>query len=287
MKKSVKKIITVVSLLMMLTTLACFTVSADTYYVYNDFKFKYLDDGSAMIAEYRGNSNTLVIPDTLLDHKVSSVEPNAFYQNTQIEYIEFGKNFNAISAMSFAESAVKEVNLPDTMTTLVWGAFSECSELTSVTIADSALTTIPRTCFYNCPKLTNVNLGNNITTIVDYAFSDCSSLTSVKIPKATTSIAANAFRNCSNLTLYVYKDSYAQQYAVENSINYEVIPEYEIGDVDLSGVLDIRDATLIQSYTADIKPLSDYQLTLADVNGDGTVNVSDATQIQRILAEIV
>ena len=73
MKKSVKKIITVVSLLMMLTTLACFTVSADTYYVYNDFKFKYLDDGSAMIAEYRGNSNTLVIPDTLLDHKVSSV----------------------------------------------------------------------------------------------------------------------------------------------------------------------------------------------------------------------
>lgn len=278
-----KYLFTFISLLIAFSAFSCITAGAETYYSIDDFKFKYLSDGTAMIAAYTGDSNTLVIPDTLLDHKVSSVEPNAFYKNTQIEYIDFGKNFNTISAMSFAESAVKEVNLPDTMTTLVWGAFSECSELTSVTIADSALTTIPRTCFYNCPKLTNVNLGNNITTIVDYAFSDCSSLTSVKIPKATTSIAANAFRNCSNLTLYVYKDSYAQQYAVENSINYEVIPEYEIGDVDMNGIVNIRDATLIQSYAASIKELSDYQLSIADVNGDGTVNVSDATQIQRIL----
>ena len=107
------------------------------------------------------------------------------------------------------------------------------------------------------------------------------------IPKATTSIASNAFRNCPNLTLYVYKDSYAQQYAEEKSIKYEIIPEYEIGDVDMSGIVDIRDATLIQSYSADIKELSDYQLSIADVNADGAVNVTDATQIQRILAEFV
>lgn len=283
MSKVKKYLFTFISLLIAFSAFSCITAGAETYYSIDDFKFKYLSDGTAMIAAYTGDSNTLVIPDTLLDHKVSSVEPNAFYKNTQIEYVEFGKNFNTISAMSFAESAVKEVNLPDTMTTLVWGAFSECSELTSVTIADSALTTIPRTCFYNCPKLTNVNLGNNITTIVDYAFSDCSSLTSVKIPKATTSIAANAFRNCPNLTLYVYKDSYAHQFAVENGINFEIIPEYEIGDVDMNGIVNIRDATLIQSYAASIKSLSDYQLSIADVNGDGVVNVTDATQIQRIL----
>ena len=110
---------------------------------------------------------------------------------------------------------------------------------------------------------------------------------SITIPKATTSIAENAFRNCNNLIIYGYKDSYAQQYASENNISFVAMDAYDLGDVDLSGVLDIRDATLIQSYAASIKELSDYQLSLADVNGDGTVNVSDATQIQRILAEIV
>ena len=65
-----------------------------------------------------------------------------------------------------------------------------------------------------------------------------------------------------------------------------LIPEYEIGDVDLNGIVNVNDATLIQYYAVSIKELSDYQLSLADVNGDGVVNVLDATQIQRILVDL-
>lgn len=286
MNKLKKTFVSFVSLLMIFSICTCITVSADTYYEINDFKFKYLDDGTAMIAEYQGASNVLTIPDTLLGHNVSSVEPNAFLRNKQIEYVEFGKNFTTISALSFAGSALKEVTLPSSMKLLVWGAFQECSNLTTVTVLDSDLTTIPETCFYSCTSLTEVDLGDNITTIEKLAFSDCISLKSVTIPKATTSIAPNAFRNCSNLTIKGYKDSFAEEFALEAGINFEAIPEYEIGDVDLSGIVDIRDATLIQSYCADIKELSDYQLSLADVNEDGAVNVTDATQIQRILADL-
>ena len=283
MNKLKKIFVSFVSLLIIFSICTCITVSADTYYEINNFKFKYLDDGTAMIAEYNGNSNVLIIPDTLLGHDVSSVEPNAFMLNKQIEYVEFGKNFTTISAMSFAGSALKEVILPSSMKLLVWGAFQECPDLKTVTVLDSDLIKIPETCFYNCKSLTEVNLGNNISTIEKLAFSDCTSLKSITIPRATTSIAPNAFRNCSNLTIKGYKDSFAEEFALEAGINFEIIPEYEIGDVDLNGIVNVNDATLIQYYAVSIKELPDYQLSLADVNGDGVVNVLDATQIQRIL----
>ncbi len=285
MKKVKKHILSFVSLLIAFTIFNCMTVSADTYYTDGDYKYMYLTEDTVMLSDYFGDSNVLTIPDTFIGRKVVSVQQNAFYQNTNIEYISFGKYFTTVSAMAFSGSGLKEVSLPATMEKLVWSAFSDCAELKTVTIADSALTTIPRTCFYNCPKLANVQIGNNITTIEQYAFSDCTSLTSMVIPKATTSIASNAFRNCSNLTIYGYKNSYAQQYATENSIPFVIIPEYELGDVDLSGRVDIKDATLIQRYVASLAKLTDEQEAVADVNQDGVVNVADATFIQRALVE--
>ena len=43
------------------------------------------------------------------------------------------------------------------------------------------------------------------------------------IPNSVTSIEDDVFENCNNLTIYGYADSYAQQYAAENNIPFEVI----------------------------------------------------------------
>lgn len=53
------------------------------------------------------------------------------------------------------------------------------------------------------------------------------------------------------------------------------------GDVNLDGVEDINDVTLIQQHIAkfDVK-FTDKQKAIADVNGDGVVNINDATAIQ-------
>ena len=60
---------------------------------------------------------------------------------------------------------------------------------------------------------------------------------------------------------------------------------YIYGDVNLSGKVDITDATLIQRYLADLATLTDLQKTLAHVGTNGTdVNITDATHIQRYLA---
>ena len=59
----------------------------------------------------------------------------------------------------------------------------------------------------------------------------------------------------------------------------------QIGDVNLDGVISIRDVTAIQRHIADLETLSDLQLVAADTNGDGKVTIDDATYLQMYLAE--
>ena len=70
----------------------------------------------------------------------------------------------------------------------------------------------------------------------------------------------------------------------ETGINGEIYGL--IGDSDMSGAVNVRDATLIQKFAASIVTLDDVQKILADVNFDGNVNVKDATPIQKWVAGI-
>lgn len=60
-----------------------------------------------------------------------------------------------------------------------------------------------------------------------------------------------------------------------------VSQDYEIGDVNLDGYVNINDATIIQKYSIELCELNETQIKLADINSDSVVNVSDATCIQK------
>lgn len=216
---------------------------------------------------------------------LNSIGDYAFVGCTSLSEIDLNSNISSLSVSMFDESGITTFKIPYNVKEIKKNAFRNCNSLTSIRIPDY-VTTINDNVFRNCKNLESVEIGSGISTIPATLFMNCEKLNAVLIPESVTSIDVTAFTNCPNVTIYCYKDSYAQQFAEENGINYELIKEYEIGDVDLSGVVDIRDATLIQSYSADLKSLSDYQFSLADLNGDGKVNVTDATQIQRILAEL-
>ena len=92
-----------------------------------------------------------------------------------------------------------DVTIPDSVTTIVDGAFSECDSLASVTIPAS-VTSIGDGAFSGCDSLASVTIPNSVTSMGDYAFSRCYGLTSVTIGNSVTSIGEEAFDSCYNLT---------------------------------------------------------------------------------------
>lgn len=107
---------------------------------------------------------------------------------------------------------VTSITIPDSVTTIKMNAFHGCTGLTSLTIPGS-VTEIGAYAFYGCTGLTSVTIGNGVTTIPMQAFYDCSSLTEVTIPASVTSIRSDAFRN-TDLTDVYYGGSEAQWKAV-------------------------------------------------------------------------
>ena len=148
--------------------------------------------------------------------------------------ISFGDNpLNyAHHIYSDENTEIKDLVIPNSVTSIGSGAFQNCSGLTSVTIPNS-VTSIGRNPFNGCSGLTSITVAqgntkydsrensnaiietesntmiagckttiipNTVTSIGDYAFSGCSGLTSITIPNSVTSIGESAFRNCSSLT---------------------------------------------------------------------------------------
>ncbi|MCM1071906.1 MAG: leucine-rich repeat domain-containing protein [Alistipes timonensis] len=62
-----------------------------------------------------------------------------------------------------------------------------------------AVTTIGFGAFNGCSDMTAVTIPNTVTKIVEHAFHNCDGLTAVTIPSSVTSISPVAFRQCSNL----------------------------------------------------------------------------------------
>lgn len=79
-------------------------------------------------------------------------------------------------------------------------------------------------------------------------------------------------------------DSYGATFSIKAITYSNGANNYELGDSDLNGIINIRDATLIQKYVANIIELSEEQKKYADINGDNTINGIDVTSLQKIIA---
>ena len=96
-------------------------------------------------------------------------------------------------------SGLTSLTIPNSVTGIEGYAFGEYSGLTSVSIPNT-LTSIGTAVFWGCSSLVSVTIPNSVTSIGAYAFRECSSLTSVTIPNSVSQIAQDAFHDCSGLT---------------------------------------------------------------------------------------
>ena len=133
------------------------------------------------------------------------------------------KYFNGVTSIvngAFYKSNIVSITIPDSVTSIEWRAFSNCSSLTSITIPDS-VTSIRGDAFDGCDSLPVENnlryadrclvgpVDKSLSTytikegtkwIKEEAFMSCTGLTSITIPNSVTSIGEYAFYGCSSLS---------------------------------------------------------------------------------------
>ena len=170
----------------------------------------YGEDGTTVIGYFVGageavDKEEIVIPSKYNDLPVLSISrsyDDMEFWNGVME--EWGKLTNSEEQLAltrkyaFYRVNLKKITIPQSVTEIGFGAFAECTGLTSVTIPDS-VTSIETNAFMYCTELTNITIPNSVTEIGEYAFAQCYALTSVDIPSSVTSIGKHAFSECDKL----------------------------------------------------------------------------------------
>lgn len=88
--------------------------------------------------------------------------------------------------------------LPSALNYLGVGAFSGCTELSEISTASSNITNIPWDTFRGCSELRHANLSN-IETIGAHAFFNCEKLSMLELGENITSIASTSFEGTTNV----------------------------------------------------------------------------------------
>lgn len=134
----------------------------------------------------------------------------------KLNQVNLGENVKHIPANLYSRyggSNIKELTIPEGITSIAEGAFSNCIALTTLNfnaadchIGDDAftgcnnlskivlgekVTTIPSNLYAGNTAITKLDIPATVTRIDDYAFSGCSSLVEISIPDSLLNVGAN------------------------------------------------------------------------------------------------
>lgn len=169
-----------------------------------------LHDGIGEIGIYAFD-NCSALQEISIPGSVYSIGDYAFNRCAALSGVTFGANIvlREIGDYVFGYCyALENVSIPNTVQSINKGAFTNTG-LTSVFIP-SAVEAISDSAFSNCSRLENVIVASNsaLKSIERYAFSDCPALTEIVIPNKLESVGANAFRFCRSLDTVYFEGGY-------------------------------------------------------------------------------
>ena len=274
----------------------------------------------------------ITIPDS-----VTSIGEGVFFGCTSLTEITIPDSVKYIGEEAFKDCTnLKSITFLGSKTGIKEGAFSNCDadikfttedtygqegEVVSVATNVTQLTVkhkegkIPAGAYKDGKRLKEVTLEEGITLIEDDAFANCDNLEKIVIPKSVTGIHYMAFTYDTKLTMYGYKDTYAERYAEMFGFPFVALDDSDTppvttttttsttettpttaapitgglvcGDINLDGRVDITDAVLLNKFCSGAITLDDTAKKNADCNGDGEPGSGDAVVLLQFLVHIV
>ena len=139
----------------------------------------------------------LVSTESEYSHEIlRDVVITADYSIAEEMYIfDFVSTETTCEIIGIKDRTVKEVIIPECVTSIGDYAFYDCFDMKSIVIPET-VTNIGNYAFYNCSYLDNVVIPENVTNIGGYAFYNCSYMESIVIPDSVKTIGDYAFGEC-------------------------------------------------------------------------------------------
>ena len=143
---------------------------------------------------------------------VETIGYNAFYGCTSLQTVTFEKGTQLKTFDGFQSCrSLTTIEIPASVETIKYSAFNGCTSLKTVTFEKgSELKTIEGYyqfygAFSDCTSLTSIEIPASVETIGICAFSDCTSLTSIEIPASVETIEWYAFSYCTSLKTVTFE----------------------------------------------------------------------------------
>lgn len=229
------------------------------------------------------------LKDITIPESVTSIGWQAFESTAWIDAARKQDQLVVVDGILIdGRTCVGDVVIPNEVKKIGAYAFSNNEDITSITIPGS-VKIIDECAFIVCTKLKTVSIESGVEEIGTGAFSGCKALSELIIPNTVVSIGDNPFEcydlekdKSTYIPLKVYAETFAEQYASDQYLAYEVIEEPVIidGDMDGDGTVTESDAILLIRFISEDESLTDAQVKTIleanpDRNADGFVTIVD------------
>ncbi len=223
MSKRIKISVSLILMLTMVLSAITFTrAESDQRELYynDDFIYEVLSDKTITIHCYIGTASDVMVPSSIDDLPVVSIESLAFY-GTNVKKVNISEGITTLKDEAFFySSSLETAKLPTTIKTVGQGVFRDCVNLKSVTFAEDK-GVLGKYMFYGCTRLETVNIPMNSENIPVGAFSYCQSLKEIQLPENLNTIYDYAFYGSGLESIALPKNLeniYARAFAESNAL---------------------------------------------------------------------
>lgn len=166
------------------------------------------------------------------------IDNYAFYDCLHLSSLLLHTDVSAIGAYAFSNcSNLATLTLPDEgLSSIGEYAFSNCTTLDNVVLPEG-VTELTCNLFEGCENLANVGLPETLEVLGEYAFANCLSLSSIEIPAAVYEIAYYAFDGCTSLQSFEVDTLNSVYYTLDDVLfckEDSVLYVYPAGKIDVS-----------------------------------------------------